>query len=147
MIFEIDTENLAQTAELIKMEFIQNKIFAYTEQQDTETGKNFKLSNMTACGEACNDKDFKPINVFNNAAVGTHTQGVQIITTEQIRTHVNDLTDITFGFSSKMDNRDIEGLCQQSENVATTTAPEKKNKPEPRFKPCTLDKAHKKLKS
>ena len=50
MFFEIDNENFNEQVELTKMEFIQNKIFAYTEEQETEKGKNVKVSIMTTCG-------------------------------------------------------------------------------------------------
>ena len=60
MVFEIDSEHLEKQVELTKMEFIQNKIFAYTEEQRTEGGKNVKVSIMTTCGETYDDETFAP---------------------------------------------------------------------------------------
>merc|ERR1711911_247807 len=87
MIFEVDIDNTDEPVELTKMEFIQNKVFAYTEEQEAEQGKNVKVSIMAMCGETYNDPTFAPKSKFNNVGSSSHLVGVNVMPTEPVRPH------------------------------------------------------------
>ena len=70
-----------------------------------------------------------------------------MIPTEPVRPHINNMRDIVLGQHMKLDDQDIEGIGPAPAVAPTPAAPaeNKKNKPDIKFKPCTLGKAYRKL--
>merc|ERR1711911_18778 len=102
-VFEIDSEDLDRTADLSKMEFIQNKIFAYTERQDVnEDHKNFKVTIMSAFQDVYQDSNFVPFNAFKNDQIESNTDGIKVIPTEKVVPHARDISELTFGIPTKV---------------------------------------------
>ena len=167
MIFHVDLEN-DDAVELTKMQFIQNKVLAYTERQNKPNGADFKLSILAACTEVVNNKDFIPDAIFNNDFLNSMQNGIQVISTEKYKPDIADLSEITYAGTVRLTDDDITGIIGRYHNAApvmqhvsvpgqipnlwyTQQIPSNQNPDQNAneksvFKPMTIDKAHAALK-
>merc|ERR1711973_291908 len=100
------------------MQFIQNKVPAYTERQNKPNGADFKLSILAACTEVVNDKNFNPNAIFNNDFLNSMQNGILVISTEKYVPDIADLSEITYAGTVKLTDDDITGITARYHNVA-----------------------------
>ena len=167
MIFQVDLQN-EEAVELTKMQFIQNKVIAYTERQSKPNGADFKLSILAACAELVNNRNFNPDATFDNEFLNSMQNGIQVISTEKYVPDASDLTEITYAGTIKLTDDDITGITARYHNVApvmqhvsvpgqnpnlwytqqfqSNQNPDQNVNEKSISKPMTIDKAHASLK-
>ena len=167
MIFQVDLQN-EDVVKLTKMQFIQNKVLAYTEKQSKSNGADIKLSILAACTEMVNNKDFTPDAIFDNEFLNSMQNGIQVIPTEKFVPDVSDLAEITYAGTVRLTDEDITGLSTryytvappmqhinipgqssnlwQTQQIPSNQNPDQKVNEKSVFKPMTLEKAHASLK-